>query len=121
MKLKYLIFLALLPGQMALAECRSKMATTTEGDTVVSTNSVVICADGPVVPEIPKSIKIGDVVLENELAKVPEVKVQYFTYKHAKCRLFREVYMWNNKLRNAHGVICQTNSTDNVWQVVDKW
>lgn len=120
MKLKYLILIGLLPAHMALAECRSKMVTNSDGEQV-STSSMVICADGKIVPEIPTRIQIGDTVLENELMAVPEVTPKYFQWRHSKCKLFREKYMYKGKLRLNHGVVCQTDEKENIWQVVDKW
>jgi len=119
--MKYLLLIGLLISNVAAAECVSKMATTTQNDEVISTSTVVVCADGKVPPKIEKRIQIGDTVLEEELPKVPEIKPAYFQYNHSKCRLFREKYVYQNKLRVNHGVVCQTDEKENVWQVVDKW
>jgi hypothetical protein len=65
-----------------------------------------------------KPVKVGEVVMENELLRT-ERQTGYFKYNNSKCRLFKERYVQNNKLRVNHGVICQINEND--WIVVDKW
>jgi len=121
MKNKILLLSLLFASQIAWAGCTSRMSTATEGDTVVSTNTVVVCSDGQAEIPIKKSVHIGDQVFENELEKVTDVKPAYFTYKYSKCRLFRERVMIRNRLEVLHGVICKIDKDSEFWQVVDKW
>ncbi len=65
-----------------------------------------------------RPVKIGEVVMENELLRV-ERQTGYFKHNNNRCRLFRERYVQNSKLRVNHGVVCQIN--DNDWIIVDKW
>ncbi len=80
------------------------------------TEVVTTCKEGENLVDRP--VRIGEVVMENELLRV-ERQTGYFKHKNSTCRLFKERYVQNNKLRVNHGVICQINEND--WTVVDKW
>lgn len=80
------------------------------------TEVVTTCKEGGGLSD--KPVKIGEVVMETELLQ-PERQTGYFKYNNSKCRLFKERYVQNNKMRVNHGVICQINEND--WVVVDKW
>jgi hypothetical protein len=116
-----LLILALVASSNVLAtECVSKVATSVEGDVVVSTNTIVVCATGSAqLPKPKKIVKIGDQVFENELLKLGDTN--FFKHKGMECRMFRELYMLDTKLREAQGVICHIEEQSEFWQVVDKW
>lgn len=78
--------------------------------------SITTCKEGGTVDL--KPVKIGEVVLETELGVVERAS-NYFRHNNSKCRLFRERYGKDGKLRVAHGVICQMDNQG--WIVVDKW
>jgi hypothetical protein len=90
-----------------------KQLLTMLGGTIES-ESLVVCKEG----NVPKqtAVKIGQEVLETELARVPEYG--YFKYNSTTCRLFRERYN-NGVLRVNHGVMCQADNQR--WTVIDKW
>lgn len=115
---KYLLILTLVSGT-AWAGCQSRVSTAVKGDEVVSTNTLTVCGDGPIILE--KKVKIGQTILETEVEDVPELNFTYFKHRHSKCRMFRERYMFNNVLQINHGVICQTGEKLDMWTVVDKW
>ena len=120
MKLKYLILALVLVSSNVYAGCKTRTSAVVDGDEVTSSRNVTVCEDGAT-PDIIQKVKIGDAVFENEMDTVPEIKPTYFKYKYSKCRLFRERYMWNGKLRLNHGTICQIQPNDALWTVVDKW
>jgi len=121
-----IVFGSCLLSTQTLAECASRVSTYTEGDKIVSTNSVVICLDGAKLKLKPRP-QVGDSVLENELPRIPQEELDkqkaplFFTHKGSKCRLFRERYMHNAKLTSAYGVLCQLDPNSDFWQVIDKW
>lgn len=82
------------------------------------TESITVCNEGARPAE---KVKIGDVVLENELRESPIKK--YFNYKGSRCKLFQEQYIVEKtgKLLNYNGVICQMNDSDANWLVIDMW
>ena len=125
--MRYLVaYLFVLISTYAHAECASRVSTVTEGDTVVSTHSVVICQDGHSIKLNPR-YKVGDSVLENELPKIPQEELDrqkapaYFKHQGSKCRLFRERYMLQAKVTSSYGVLCQLDPNSDFWQIVDKW
>lgn len=97
---------------IAIENGRKQLLTMLGGQ--FESQSITTCREGK-----PRNrpVKVGDEVLETELARVPEKK-QYFKYNNATCRLFREKYN-NGVLRVSHGVICETDNQ--LWTVVDKW
>jgi hypothetical protein len=103
------------------AGCASKTATSVEGDVVVSTNTVIVCANGQADIPVKRIVQIGDEVFENELLKVSKQSRVYFEYKNMRCRMFEERYVLNEKLRISNGVICHLDENSEFWQVVDKW
>ena len=105
----------------AWAGCASKTATSVEGDVVVSTNTVVVCANGQADLPVKRVVKIGDEVFENELLKVPKQSQVYFEHRNMRCRMFEERYILNDKLRVSNGVICHLDENSEFWQVIDKW
>ena len=97
----------------AIENGRTQLMTVLGG--TFETDAITVCKEGKNIKWRP--LKVGDEVLENEAARVPE-KPNYFKYNNAVCRLFREKYN-NGQLRVNHGVICQTDNK--LWTVVDKW
>ena len=82
---------------------------------VFQTESITVCNEGKSVQF--KPVKIGDLVMDNELGRVD--RGQNFKYHNSNCRLFREKYERDRQFRVNHGVMCQTDNQE--WIVVDKW
>jgi hypothetical protein len=101
----------------ALADNCKVVTVTTENNGKVENQTSTVCKEGVTVE--PK-IKIGDVILENEVAKNPQVS-NYFKYRNSQCRMFIEHTAYNKQMRIYHGVICQLDGSDTNWLVVDKW
>lgn len=100
--------------RFAVEESRKDFLTQMAG--TFKTEAVTVCNEGK--PPIDK-IKIGDIILETEVAASPTKK--YFTYNGAKCRMFQEFKTVKNQPRVYNGVICQNEGSDTNWLVVDKW
>jgi len=100
--------------------CSTRMSIAENEDGTVSSNTLTVCG-GEAVPKLPEKVKIGDNILENEVAEIPALNFTYFKHRHSKCRLFRERYMFQNVLQVNHGIICQTDPNMDTWSVVDKW
>jgi len=100
--------------------CSTRISIAENEDSTVSSNTLTVCG-GEAVPKLPEKVKIGDNILENEVAEIPALNFTYFKYRHSKCRLFRERYVFDNILQVNHGVICQTDTNMDTWSVVDKW
>lgn len=118
--MKNIILVFALISSSAFAECITRSSAITDGGTVTSARHIEVCRDQGM-PDLSEKTKIGDTVFEDDLEKVPEVKPAYFIYKKTKCRLYRERYYLNGKLRLVHGTICQVNPRDTLWTVVDRW
>ena len=80
------------------------------------TESITVCSEGD---PIQSKVKIGDTVLEYELAH--SLVDLYFRHNNTRCRLFMERLAENGQLVVNHGVICQIDSAGANWIVVDKW
>jgi hypothetical protein len=110
----------MLPDEMlchqAIAQGRSNILVNLGGK--YKTEMINVCKEG-INPDF-KPIKIGQVILENEVAKVPGIE-QYFTHSKSKCRMFREKYPAEGRMVVNHGVICQTGGHAEDWLIVDKW
>ncbi len=114
--MKWLPLILVLASSSVWADCKVKSASY-QRDGVMSKESVTVCQNG----QIPNTkIKIGDTILETEVGPT-DVKVGYFKYNNAQCRLFTDRESKNGKLRVYHGVICQVDNSSNNWIVVDKW
>jgi hypothetical protein len=97
----------------AIENGRTQLVTMLGG--TFEADAVTVCKEGQARKWRP--VKIGDEILENEVARVPE-KPKYFKHNDAVCRMFREKYN-NGVLRVNNGIICQTDNK--LWTVVDKW
>lgn len=110
----------IMPDEMlcyqAIAQGRSNILVNLGGK--YKTEMINVCKDG-INPEF-KPIKIGQLILENEVATVSGIE-QYFKHGKSKCRMFKEQYPVNNQIVINHGVICQTGNHKEDWLVVDKW
>jgi len=110
----------MLPDEMlchqAIAQGRSDILVNLGGK--YKTEMINSCKEGRSETFVP--VKIGEHILENEVAVVDKVQ-KYFNHKGAKCRLFKEQYGKNGKIVINHGVICQIDHSDTNWIVVDKW
>jgi len=86
----------------------------------VTGESVTVCGDQetPTLKINYRPVKIGDLVLENELPRVPDYP-NVFEWNKTQCRLFRERYTLRGKFRVTQGAICKTDQQE--WTVVDKW
>jgi hypothetical protein len=114
--MKKIIFLLALTSQIAFAGDCKVTTVTIEKNGQVEAETRTICKEG----EIPDTkLKIGDVVLESEVgeSQVPD----YFTYHRQRCRLFEEHAIFQKKIRDYFGVICQMDKNGSNWVVVDKW
>jgi hypothetical protein len=111
-----LIALLLVSTSVWADDCRTTTVTI-ERDGQVHTDTATVCKEGT---QISDKIKIGDTILESEVA-VNQKVAQYFTYRNSRCRLFQEHQAKDKKLRVNNGVICQIDGSDTNWIVVDKW
>jgi hypothetical protein len=104
--------------QQAVVSGREQLLSKLGGK--VTGESITVCSDAQV-PKLKldyQPVKIGDQVLETELSQIPEYP-QLFNWNKTQCRMFRERYTLNRKLRVAQGVMCKTDKQE--WVVVDKW
>lgn len=81
------------------------------------TDAVTVCQENGRV--VSSKIKVGDTILESEVG-TSKMK-DYFTYKGARCRMFKTVSELNGQLKTYNGVICQIDNSDTNWLIVDKW
>jgi len=100
--------------RFAVEETRKNFLTQMAG--TFKNEAVTVCNEGKPLSE---KIKIGDVILETEVATSPVKK--YFMYNGVKCRMFQEYKTVKNQPRTYNGVICQNEGSDTNWLVVDKW
>ena len=114
--MKKLIILSIFLSQMAFANNCKVTTIVTENNGRVDSETATICKEGVTVEP---RVKIGDVILENEVGKSKIEK--YFTYKGSQCRMFTEHAVKDKKLKMYNGVICQLDHSDTNWIVVDKW
>jgi hypothetical protein len=113
---KFLILLMFLSANAYAENCKV-VTVTTENNGKVDKQTSIVCKEGITVQ--PK-IRIGDVILENEVAKNPKVDM-YFSHNNSQCRMFIEHTAQNKEMKIYHGVICQLDGSDTNWLVVDKW
>ena len=66
-----------------------------------------------------KRINAGDLILEGDVG-LSKVHL-YFKYQGMRCRNFLEKYYDDGKAKQYFGVICQPNSNEPQWLVMDKW
>jgi hypothetical protein len=115
--MKHIIFALLLLASNAHADNCKTTTVVVENDGKVDTETATVCKEGT---QVQPNIKIGDVILENEVSQNPKVK-DYFRYKNSRCRMFIEHSARNKELYVNHGVICQLDGSETNWLVVDKW
>lgn len=97
----------------AIAQGRSDLLVNMGG--MYRTESINSCSNTNLGKFVP--VKIGQVILENDVLPVPGID-RFWKYGKTTCRLFQEKYAKTNRVIVNHGVICET---DNGWVVVDKW
>lgn len=115
--MRYLIISLLCFCNIAFADDNCKTVTVTiERNGQVEAETATICKEGQ---DINDTVKVGDIVLENELGRAAVRK--YFTYRNARCRMFAEHHVVNKQLHDHFGVICQVEKNSPNWMVVDKW
>lgn len=81
-----------------------------------TTEAVTVCKEGAAPNH---KIKIGDMILENEVGKSRVTK--YFNYRNARCRMFQQTLAEGRAMKVYHGVICETDNSGANWIVIDKW
>jgi len=104
--------------QQAVVASREQLLSKLGGK--VTGESITVCGDAevPTLKMNYRPVKIGDLVLENELPRVPEYP-NMFIWNKSQCRLFRERYTMAGKFRVTQGTMCKTDQQQ--WAVVDKW
>lgn len=112
---KLILVMAILCSSAYAQNCIVKSAAQ-ENDGDLSSQTIVVC-DSRGLPK--KNVKVGDLVLEDEMGKGPVTK--YFTYNHTRCRMFMDRMAISGELRVYHGVICQIDNSHEDWIVVSKW
>lgn len=80
------------------------------------TESITVCTDSDFKPT---KLKIGDVILESEVGFAKNNK--YWKRNGARCRMFQNRSTVDGKPRTYNGVICEADSSDTNWLVVDLW
>jgi hypothetical protein len=114
--MKNLLILTVFISQLAFAGDCKVTTVTVERNGQVEAETRTVCKEGAT-PDT--KLKIGDVILENEVGQAPVTK--YFTYHRQRCRMFEEQAIFQKKIRDYYGVICQMDSNGSNWVVVDKW
>jgi hypothetical protein len=114
--MKNLLILTFFLSQLAFAGDCKVTTVTVEKNGQVEAETRTVCKEGTV-PDT--KIKIGDVVLESEVGE--SQITNYFVYHRQRCRMFEEQAIFQKKIRDYHGVICQMSKNDSNWIVVDKW
>jgi hypothetical protein len=119
MKTIAILLLATSIGYSAYAHADNCKVTTItqEHNGKVQSESNTVCKEGA---PVHVKIKKGDIILENEVAKVPSVP-QYFKHNNTKCRMFEDRYIVLSSVMVDHGVICQSDNDSTNWVVLDRW
>jgi hypothetical protein len=114
--MKNLLILTVFISQLVFAGDCKVTTVTVERDGKVEAETRTVCKEGAT-PDT--KLKIGDVVLESEMGRAQVTN--YFTYHRQRCRMFEEQAIFQKKIRDYYGVICQIEKDNSNWIVVDKW
>jgi hypothetical protein len=118
MKIVVLLFLIAGLGHCASSRADDCKVTviTQENNGKIEQGSNTVCTEGK--PNHNK-IRKGDIILENEVSKVPDMP--YFKHNNSKCRMFEDRYISGDTVMVDHGVICQADNNGTNWLVLDRW
>lgn len=98
----------------AIRDARERFLLTYAGK--FKTESITTCKEGEASN---RPVKIGDVILENEVDKSPVDKI--FKYQNNTCKFFTEVNRYSVRRATYNGVMCKVDETGIEWRIVDKW
>lgn len=112
------------PGQnsgqvcaQAVNTARASVLETVNGTSITAAQEL-ICTDQPI-PSTRPVVNVGDVIRDSEVQPHPNYR-RPFRFRGTTCRWFIESRPEIGNVDMNQGVMCAT-STQDVWQVVDKW